>query len=195
MTRKIWLTALLIVVLSLASLPALAQQYDFGGKTVTFVGWVDNLDGLEIAGRLAEAEALFNVKIERVLVPQDDYQAQLTARLLSGDSEYDVWRMTQNESWFLSMASQEQLLAVSDILGTEYYGEAWDVARTGIRSVYPGRQILRRKSFPNLVDGTAYWTAFNKDITEDADCLIHTSCTSQANGPGCHERHHPGYHR
>lgn len=98
MTRKIWLTALLIVVLSLASLPALAQQYDFGGKTVTFVGWVDNLDGLEIAGRLAEAEALFNVKIERVLVPQDDYQAQLTARLLSGDSEYDVWRMTQNES-------------------------------------------------------------------------------------------------
>lgn len=98
MTRKIWLTALLIVVLSLASLPALAQQYDFGGKTVTFVGWVDNLDGLEIAGRLAKAEALFNVKIERVLVPQDDYQAQLTARLLSGDSEYDVWRMTQNES-------------------------------------------------------------------------------------------------
>ena len=169
MTRKIWLTALLIVVLSLASLPALAQQYDFGGNTVTFVGWVDNLDGLEIAGRLAEAEALFNVKIERVLVPQDDYQAQLTARLLSGDSEYDVWRMTQNESWFLSMASQEQLLAVSDILGTEYYGEAWDVARAGIEAFTLGGRYYAVSLFPNLVDaGTAYWTVFNKDIIEDA---------------------------
>ena len=106
MRKRIWLVSLLVVVLSLSSLPVLAQGYDFGGKTVTFVGWVDNLEDVENSGKLAEAEALFNVKIERVIVPQDDYQAQLTARLMSGDSEYDVWRMTQDQSWFFSMAGQ-----------------------------------------------------------------------------------------
>ena len=169
MRKRIWFVSLLVVVLSLSSLPVLAQGYDFGGKTVTFVGWVDNLEGVENSGKLAEAEALFNVKIERVIVPQDDYQAQLTARLMSGDSEYDVWRMTQDQSWFFSMAGQEQLLPVSELFGTEYYGEAWDVARAGIEAFSIGDKYYAVADFPNLVDaGTAYWCLFNKDIIEEA---------------------------
>ncbi|NLM38842.1 MAG: hypothetical protein GX205_02215, partial [Firmicutes bacterium] len=69
MRKSIWTALLLVVVLSLSNLPVLAQEYDFGGKTVTFVGWVDNLESLENSGKVAEAEALFNVKIERVIVP------------------------------------------------------------------------------------------------------------------------------
>lgn len=159
----------LAIVFALAATPVFAQQYDFGGKTVTFIGWVDNLEEVEKTGRLAEAERLFNVKINRELASQDDYQAILTARLMSGDSEYDVWRFTNHAEWFFSMAGQGQLLSVSDVLGTEYYGDAWDVARGGINAFSLGDDYYAVALFPQLADaGTAYWTLFNKDIIEDA---------------------------
>ena len=164
------LVVALVLVLGLSALPVFAQDYDFGGKTVTFIGWVDNLEEKEKDGTLAEAEAKFNVKIKREILPQEDYQAGLMSRLISGDSEYDVWRMTQYNPWFLSLASQDALLSITETVGDEeYYGDALEIAGAGIKAFSLGGHSYPVALFPTLHDGGAsYWCLFNKDIIEEA---------------------------
>ena len=158
------LVVALVLVLGLAALPVLAQEYDFGGKTVTFIGWVDNLEGLEKDGTLAEAEAKFNVKINREILAQEDYQAGLMSRLISGDSEYDVWRMTQYNPWFLSLAAQDALLSITDTIGNEkYYGDALEIAGAGIKAFSLGGHSYPVAVFPTLHDGGAsFWCLLTK---------------------------------
>lgn len=160
----------LVLVLGLSTLPVLAQQYDLGGKTVTFVGWVDNLEGPEKDGRVAEAEKLFNCKIERIILDQDNYQESLMARLISGDSEYDVWRMASQPPWFLSLAAQDALLSITKTIGDEeYYAEALDVAAAALETFSLGEDKYAVAAFPSFADaGASYFTIFNKDIIEAA---------------------------
>lgn len=164
------LILVLVLALCFTAVPAFAQQYDLGGKTVTFTGWVNNLEDAEASGRLAEAEELFNVKIEHVILDQDNYQEALMARLISGDSEYDVWRMASQPPWFLSLAAQGALLSITDTFGDEeYYGEALDVAGASIETFTLGDDRYAVAEFPSFADaGTAYFTLFNKDIIEAA---------------------------
>ncbi len=160
----------LLLVLVLSAVPVLAKEYDFGGKTVTFIGWIDNLEEARDEGRVAEAEELFNVKIENMLADQEEYQEILTARLISGDSEYDVWRMASQPPWFLSLAAQDSLLAINDIVDDEeYYAEALEVAEAAIDVFSLGDKRYALAEFPSFVDaGASFFTLFNKDIIEDA---------------------------
>src|SRR5690554_1759655 len=140
----------LVLVLGLVAVPAFAQEYDFGGKTVTFTGWVNNLEGVEASGRLAEAEELFNVKLEHVILDQDNYQESLMARLISGDSEYDVWRMASQPSWFLSLAAQDALLSITQTVGDEeYYGDALEVAAASLETFSLGNDRYAVAEFPS----------------------------------------------
>lgn len=160
----------LVLVLGLAAFPVFAQQYDFGGKTVTFTGWVNNLEGHEKSGRLAEAEELFNVKITSIQLDQDTYHESLTARLISGDSEYDVWLMPSQPPWFISFASQGSLLSMTELFGDEeYYGDALEVAGASIDVFSLGKDRYAVAQFPAFADaGSSYFAIFNKDIIEAA---------------------------
>lgn len=160
----------LVMSLCLSTLPVFAQSYDFGGKTVSFVGWSDNLEEHVKSGRVAEAEAKFNVKIVHEGVPFDDYLETLTSRLISGDSEYDVWRMAPEEPWFLSLASQGSLLSITDAIGDEeYYGDALEIAASGLKPFSLGGHYYPVALFHELYSGDgSLWTFFNKDIIEAA---------------------------
>ena len=88
MTRKLGWHQLVVVI----SLPvsSLAQQYDFGGKTVTF-GWVDNLDGLEVADGLQKQKhcsmSRLNVLVLKTTISSVD--SRLPVATLSMTSEND----------------------------------------------------------------------------------------------------------
>src|SRR5690554_5165991 len=82
------LTVLLVVGLLFGSVVS-ANTIDLGGKTITIVGGVDKLESQRKSGLVAEAEALFNVKIETLVVPADQAVETMVTRLISGDAEYD----------------------------------------------------------------------------------------------------------
>lgn len=97
---------------------------DFGGATVTFVLHHDNLaafyEGGARAGRLEEAKELFN--IGDIQVVQVDWAAVGEAalnRYLSGDSQYDIWRVPHNS--FFQLATRGALYPVGTILPEEYF--------------------------------------------------------------------------
>ena len=69
------------------------DQVDFGGKTVNILvgdlNWVVYNGGKPLEERIAEAEALFNCKIE---VGATGGANAMIARILAGDSTYDILR-------------------------------------------------------------------------------------------------------
>ena len=107
MTRnfKTVLTVLVVVLLLSVSTQVFAFELpdvDFQGRTVTFVGGGQPVGWFGEA-KIALAEDLFNVKIENVQTGWNEAEGKMV-RLLSGDSEWDVWKGPQHE--FMDMASQ-----------------------------------------------------------------------------------------
>lgn len=97
---------------------------DFGGATVTFVLHHDHLapfrEGGARAGRLEEAKELFNIgDIQVIQVDWADVGEAALNRYLSGDSQYDIWRVPHNS--FFQLATRGALFPVSTILPPEYF--------------------------------------------------------------------------
>lgn len=74
-----------------------ADSYDFGGETVTIISWTSERmeqyfnDYLHVQGRVAEAEELFNCKIE--WMQNRDIPAVNFNRLLAGEAGNDLWHV------------------------------------------------------------------------------------------------------
>ena len=100
-----------------------AQQYDLGGATVSFVGWEDVLgwfyEGAQYEGRLEEAGQIFNCKIQCVPTTWAECEQFMMTRLISGDSAYDVWNITNHQFW--PMLSKNAFLPLEGILTDDYY--------------------------------------------------------------------------
>ncbi|MGB4141165.1 MAG: hypothetical protein WBK98_07665, partial [Limnochordia bacterium] len=97
------------------------DQVDFGGKTVNILvgdlNWVVYNGGKPLEERIAEAEALFNCKIE---VGATGGANAMIARILAGDSTYDILRFEHRGGYF-PLVTQGMLYPVSDILPPEYF--------------------------------------------------------------------------
>ena len=97
------------------------DEVDFGGKTVTVLvgdlNWVVFNGGKPLEERIAEAEALYNCKIEVGAIGGAD---AMIARILAGDSTYDIFRFEHRGGYF-PLVTQDMLLPVSDILPPEYF--------------------------------------------------------------------------
>lgn len=131
--RKKVLSLVLVSVLLLVSGTVFASDYqprpgvlspeevDFGGKTVTIllrdVDWVIYNGGRPNQDRVAEAEQLFNVKIQTESF--SDYNA-LVARIMAGDSTHDIFRFNHRSGYF-PLVSSGMLYPMSDILPPEYF--------------------------------------------------------------------------
>lgn len=99
-------------------------SYDFGGETVTIISWTsDRIPGyfethVPVMDRIAEAEELFNVKIEFLHsrdIPEINFN-----RLLAGESTHDLWH-TQNKIGYWELVARGAVMPMSDILPAEYY--------------------------------------------------------------------------
>lgn len=138
--------------------------FDLGGKTITVVAAVDKLEGARNEGRLAEAEALFNCKLEALVLPVDTIVESMVTRLISGDSEYDVWGIDNDN--FFDLVGRDALLPINSVLGEAYFDEARKYADPAIKHFTVGGNIYVVSSFETLPNGATSWFAFNKDIIE-----------------------------
>lgn len=131
MKKYVWLVLLVCVLLMSGTVFASdyqprpgvlsPEEVDFGGKTVTImirdVDWVIHNGGKPTSERIAEAEQLFNVKIQTDTFSWFD---GLTARVMAGDSTYDIFRFNHRSGYF-PLVRDGILYPVGDILPPEYY--------------------------------------------------------------------------
>ena len=159
-------TLVVLVVLSalFGSVATAAGEFDLGGKTITVVAAVDKLEGLRKEGRVAEAEKLFNCKLESLVLPVDTIVESMVTRLISGDSEYDVWGIDNDN--FFALVGRDALLPINSVLGDSYFEEPRKYAEPAIRHFTVGGNIYVLSSFETLPNGATTWLAFNKDIIE-----------------------------
>lgn len=99
-------------------------SYDLGGNTVTIISWTSERmanyfnDYIPVRDRIAEAEELFNCKIEWMQtreIPQTNF-----ARLMADESAYDLWHV-QNKIGYFELVSEGAVLAASDFLPAEFF--------------------------------------------------------------------------
>lgn len=143
---------------------AATGEFDLGGQTITVVAAVDKLEGSRNEGRVAEAEELFNCKLESLVLPVDTIVESMVTRLISGDSEYDVWGIDNDN--FFDLVGRDALLPINSVLGDSYFDEARKYADPAIRHFTVGGNIYVASSFETLPNGATTWFAFNKEIVE-----------------------------
>lgn len=101
-----------------------AGSYDFGGNTVTIISWTSERmekffnDYLPLEGRVAEAEELWNCKIEWFQFREVAEMA--FNRLLAGEAAYDLWHV-QNKIAYWDLVAGGAAYPMGELLGDEYY--------------------------------------------------------------------------
>lgn len=101
-----------------------AENYDFGGETVTIISWTSERmenyfnDDLVLMGRVELAEEIFNCEIE-FLQTRDIPEVPFN-RLLAGESGNDLWHV-QNKIGYWELVSQGALYDISEVLPAEYF--------------------------------------------------------------------------
>lgn len=156
----------------------LKPSYNLGGATVTYISWTAdrmknyfNEDPV-VKGRLTEAEKKFNCKIQ--FLQTRDIPATNMARLLAGDSAYDLWH-TQTRIGYYELVSEGAAYPMDEILPEKYYaglshmereaikilefkGHRWGIGGThwgaglwngGSLIVYYNKSILEREGLPD----------------------------------------------
>lgn len=122
---------LLLLSTSLVSASALtdlgfkeAGSYDLGGNTVTIISWTSErmanyFDSYPpVLDRIAEAERLFNCKIE-FMQTREIPEVNLN-RLLAGESTYDLWHV-QNKIGYWELVAGGAAYPVTQFLAADYY--------------------------------------------------------------------------
>lgn len=138
--RKIGLLTAVLLVAAAISPVVLAYEsdrmdfgpIDFQGATVTYVAHFDNLsafyEGGARAGRLEEAKKLFNIGDIQLITAGWDEVGQLALnRYLSGDSQYDIWRLPHRD--FFTLATRGAFYPVDEILPPEYFEQLSPITR------------------------------------------------------------------
>lgn len=172
--RKKLVIALLVFSISVLSFAYTSDRMDFGnvdfgGATVTIVGWYNPLgqfqEGGRFAGRLEEAKELFNIgDIQLVEAPWGaELQEVMMSRLMAGDSEYDLWMLPHE--FFVAMRSMGTLRPVNDILKDSYYDNLPTQHRVMADVMGLGGNKYTFSVFNGVLDGIVFMM-FNKDLLE-----------------------------
>lgn len=175
--RRLYPVFSLFLVLLLLSAVAYAYEsdrmdfgdIDFGGATVTFVAHFDNLaafyEGGARAGRLEEAKELFNIGDIQIIIDGWEEVGQLALnRYLSGDSQYDIWRLPHRH--FFTLATRGAFYPVSDILPPEYFEQLSPFTREkNLRLPYDGKLLHFSAGTPDDF-GHAPFLVVNLDLFE-----------------------------
>lgn len=90
--RSLVVVFLLVGLVVLPASASVFPEIDLGGATVHLWCWYD----IGIPELIAEAEELFNCKIELSMVGWETQTDTYMSRLLSGDSEYDIWYVSHS---------------------------------------------------------------------------------------------------
>jgi len=163
MRARLLLGAVLATIIAFAGV-SMAYDYDsldFGGKTITFL-YFDPTNVLD-EDVLAEAQQRFNFTFRYEVVGWDEYVEMAMARLLAGDSEYDVWMMGQPH--FVQLVGNNALLAVDDILPEGYYDDADSTVVQRVNSLKVKGKTYAFYTWQNVLNDMVFWV-FNKDIFE-----------------------------
>lgn len=173
-TFRFALVTLVVLALSNMGFAYESDRMDFGpidfkGATVTYVAHFDNLEafyeGGARAGRLEEAKELFNIgEIKMVTAGWDEVGELALNRYLSGDSNYDMWRLP-HEAYFM-LATRGAFYPVSDILPESYFEELSPITREkNDRLVFEGKQLHFSVGVPDDF-GHAPFALVNLDMFE-----------------------------
>lgn len=173
-TRVVLATFLVLLMVSSAVMAYESDRMDFGpidfgGATVTFVAHFDNLsafyEGGARAGRLEEAKKLFNIgEIEIITVGWDEVGEFALNRYLSGDSQWDIWRLPHEH--FFTLATRGAIYPVSDILPESYFEALPPITREkNQRLAYDGKLLHFSAGVPDDY-GHAPFAVVNLDIFE-----------------------------
>lgn len=127
--RKLFLITLAFGLLFCSTLfayelPFDAGNIDFGGATVTYVGFYDPresfMEGGDYPGRLAEAMEKFNIgDIQYLGLPWEGIAEHMMNRLLSDESKYDIWLLPSNA--VMGLIAKNALYPISEIVPASYY--------------------------------------------------------------------------
>ncbi|MFW6256635.1 MAG: hypothetical protein ACOC2O_00685, partial [Bacillota bacterium] len=176
MKTKLTILSVSILIVVLASSMGLAfdpvedlGEFDFEGKTVTYMCWYDPFEefeeGGDYAGRLEEAKEKFNIgEIEYLEVPWgEDLVDTAMSRLMAGDADYDVWFVPTAQDQYWSLAAEGALYPVNKILPDEYYEEMPEDLQIMFESLSLGGEKyafgLGNDHYDNIL-----FMAWNKDI-------------------------------
>ncbi len=131
-TKKILsmvLMMLLVMSFSVMGFESERMDYgnvDFGGETVTFVSWAGEgfvsafVEGGDYAGRLEEAKEKFNIgSFDFVQTEWTQNGETMRQRLMSGDSNYDIWYIATNMD--LDLVTTQAAYPLSSILPDIYF--------------------------------------------------------------------------
>ena len=168
-----------------------AENYDFGGETVTIISWTSERmanyfnNNLLVMGRVQEAEQLFNCKIDFMQtreIPDTNFN-----RLLSGDSVNDLWHV-QNKIGYWQLVANDALYPIYNILPESYY-DAFPPSIKAVEEAFKYRghywgigTVEYRPSFGYQND--LIFVAYNKTLIDRKACRILTNSTWLASGPG-----------
>lgn len=145
------------------------DEVDFGGKTVTILirdlDWVVFNKGQPLAERVAEAEALYNVKIATMDAGSVD---NMTARIMSNDSTLDIIRINHRNAFF-PLVTAGMLLPISDFMPDEYFESLPTPDRYSIEKLRYQEKLYGFGVVYGLFNGSMMITMYNKDLIEAAD--------------------------
>ena len=143
------------------------DEVDFGGETVTVTGmdypFEDFEEDGDYPGRLEQAKELFNVEFDFIEIEYGEMVDLHMARLMAGDSEYDLWGMGSDA--MVQLIAEGALAAADWYLPDEYFAALPDQPRQisyhttfqdEIYSWEPDRQFI----------GNARMIFWNKDLFE-----------------------------
>ena len=137
-SRMMPILSLVVLLVAVATAVASAAQFDLGGKTVTIISNADVFASENMQIRRAEVEAQFNCKLVGLPVAMAEAPEVITARVMAGDSTYDVYVM--NSRGYFPLVANNILLPIGELLGEEYYENLPPLARANIESLrYHGR--------------------------------------------------------
>lgn len=144
------------------------EEVDFGGATVTVLvgdlNWVVFNGGRPLDERIEEAEALFNCSIE---VRDTGSSDAMMARIMAGDSQYDILRFEHRGGYF-PLVTSGMLLPVSDILPDEYFETLPTADRYSIEKLRYRGDLYGFGVTYDSFNGSMMITMYNKDLIAEA---------------------------
>ena len=190
--KKLIVSILILMSLSVGSVYAVGHDFDFGGETVVIAESVDLEEIFSEGENLAHLQQIkrdFNVEIEFIHANWAQIRDQLGPAIMAGDVFADVFGFAHRNLW--PQVTQGYLLPLNEALEEiDYYNRLPEYARTYLREsanwnghlfgfgIHLGRpfgllwnkSLFEREGLPNLYelynDGDWTWDAF-RDIVEN----------------------------
>ncbi len=137
---------------------------DFGGQTVNMMFWWDVTTSDRFSpDRIAEAEELFNVKLVFPVNSWEDSLEVYMNRLLSGESEWDIWYATHQQA--LPMIADGALYSMNQVLPEEYYESLYPAVRMQVEALRYQGNTFGLNSITSPHNDMVFWV-WNKTLFE-----------------------------